>query len=280
MNSASIVKKSRSNFSWAFWGLEKRQREGLEALYAFCRTVDDIVDQAKNPAVARDELDRWRSILDRISRPSVFDPQVAKDLSEALVRFPIHVEDLRWIVDGVEMDLSKKRYATFEELLSYCDGVASAVGLASMAIFGGDRKETAVYAFATGRALQLTNILRDVVADAKMDRIYLPQSDLERFGYGERELLRSQYNERFVALMRFQKERAETFYVEAAKALSAKERRRYPAAELMRRLYWALLRRIESRQYRMFGARVSVPKLRKLCIASSIWFPHLFCKGW
>jgi phytoene synthase len=275
LNSAAVTGSSGSNFSLAFWGLEKPRRAALEALYAFCRTVDDIVDRTRSPIGAAEELDRWRSILDRISRPSVFDPQIAKDLSEALARFPIRVDDLRWIVDGVQMDLTKKRYSTFEELLSYCDGVASAVGLASMAIFGADRKETSLYAMATGRALQLTNILRDVGADARMDRIYLPLADLERFGYGEREILRSQYNDRFVALMRFEKERAETFYVEAEKALPAGERAKYPSAELMRRLYWALLAEIGARQFRVFGARVSVPKSRKLRIALAVWFPHL-----
>ncbi len=280
MNSSTILKKSRTNFSWAFWGLDRHKRAALVSLYAFCRTVDDIVDQTKNPVTAREALDHWRSILDRISRPSVFDPQIARDLSDALARFPIRVEDLRWIVDGVETDLTKKRYVSFEELLSYCDGVASAVGLASMAIFGGDRKETSAYAFATGRALQLTNILRDVGTDARMDRIYLPQADLERFGYGEREILRSQYNDRFVALMRFQKERAETFYVEAEKALSAKERRKYPAAELMRKLYWTLLRQIEARSYHVFGPRISLPKPRKLGIALSVWIPHFLRRGW
>jgi phytoene synthase len=274
LNSAAVTKASGTNFSLAFWGLEKHRRAALEALYAFCRTVDDIVDRTRNPIAAAEELDRWRSILDRISRPSVFDPQIAKDLSEAAARFPIRVDDLRWIVDGVQMDLTKKRYSTFEELLSYCDGVASAVGLASMAIFGADRKETSLYAMATGRALQLTNILRDVGQDARMDRIYLPLADLERFGYGEKEILRSQYNDRFVALMRFEKERTETFYVEAEKALPAGERAKYPAAELMRRLYWALLAEIEARHFRVFGARVSVPKSRKLRIALAVWFPH------
>src|SRR5437879_1846568 len=135
MNAAQITKSSKSNFAWAFWGLRKYQRKALQALYAYCRTVDDIVDQIKDPVLAKEKLDHWRNILDRIGHPSVFDPPVARDLAWSISRFPIVVDDLRWIIDGVEADLTKKRYATFGELLRYCDGVASAVGLATLAIF-------------------------------------------------------------------------------------------------------------------------------------------------
>jgi 15-cis-phytoene synthase len=274
LNTAVILKKSGSNFSWAFWGLEKSRKEALLALYAFCRTVDDIVDQAKDAMAAQTELNRWRGILDRLSSPSVFDPPIARDLAIATQKFPIQSEDLYWIIDGVESDLMKKRYATFTDLLNYCDSVASAVGLATLAILNADRKSTYDYAFHTGRALQMTNILRDVGSDARLGRIYIPQEDLERFGYTERELLLSKYNDKFVRLMEHQRDRTLEFYRGAENALPAAERKRYPAAELMRKLYFALLRQIEAKRFNVFPTKVRVPRSKKLAIALSVWFPH------
>lgn len=276
MTSSAITRASQTNFAWAFFGLSKSQRFALCALYAFCRTVDDIVDEAKEPRSAKIDLDRWRGIVDRLNHPSVFDPAVAWDMSKAVSNFPIRKEDLHWIIDGVETDLHQQTYPTFESLLSYCDAVASAVGLASMAIFGGERNATAAYAVATGRALQLTNILRDVGADAAMDRIYIPQEDLAHFGYSSRDLHHSRHTDKFVALMKFESERARSFYVAAEDALPESQRRLYPAAEVMRKIYRTLLIRLEAKQFQVFGNRIRVSKPKKAAIAMSIWLPHLF----
>ncbi len=276
MTAAEIRKRSRSNFGLAFLGLPRDQRHALNALYAFCRTVDDIVDEARDKDAARHELNRWRNTLDRIHRPSVYDSPLAHEVSEAVRLFPIQVDDLRWILDGVESDLTRTRYQTFEELLSYCDSVASVVGLCSMAIFGADRHRTAKYAFATGRALQLTNILRDVATDAKRGRIYLPQNDLEKFGYRERDLLRATYSPSFVELMAFEARRIQEFFLQAKFALSPEEQRQFPAAELMRRMYEALLARIVARNFQVFPKKLNVPASKKLAIAMSVWVPKLF----
>ena len=269
-----MTRQSRTNFSWAFFGLPKEKRFALHTLYAFCRTVDDIVDEAADFAEASEKLYRWRNYIARMDQPSAFDPALVHHLSKICQEFPIQRSDLLWIIDGVETDLTKKRYRTFEELLSYCDGVACAVGLASLAIFGSDRDRTAPYAFATGRALQLTNILRDVATDARRDRIYLPQEDLERFQVTEKEILRSAYSDRFVELMKFEAQRVKTFYSAAEQALPLPERKKYPAAELMRKTYETLLRRIETRKYNVFPKKITLSSPRKVAIALSVWAPH------
>ncbi|HLG18192.1 MAG TPA: phytoene/squalene synthase family protein [Bdellovibrionota bacterium] len=276
MNAATIMKKSRSNFAWAFVGLSKAQRRALQALYAYCRIVDDIVDEPRQASKAEEEIRRWRGYVDRVRHPSVFDPHVLHELSKACQTFPIELADLHWILDGVEMDLHIHRYQTIEQLLSYCDGVASAVGLTSMAIFGGERKSTTAYAVATGRALQLTNILRDVASDAKRGRIYLPQSDMERFGYREKDLLRSVYDERFTMLMSFEAARAKSYYQDAENALPVIERKKFPAAEIMRRTYQALLQRIEGNRYNVFPQKIRLSPPTKMAIAVSVWAPHFF----
>jgi 15-cis-phytoene synthase len=276
MNSEAVLAKSRSNFGWAFLVLPKEQRRALIALYAFCRTVDDIVDEARDPVLAQRELDRWREILDRFPEPSVFDPRIAHDLAHAVRTFPIRVDDLRWILEGVETDLHKRRYRSFEELLIYCDGVASAVGFAAMAIFGADRESTTAYTLATGRALQLTNILRDVGADSERGRIYLPLDDLEKFQVREKNILMKLYDDRFVSLMKFEMERAKALYREAESALPAGERRRFPAAEIMRRTYELLLRRIECRDFNVLVRKVRVSSPRKMAVVFSVCAPRWF----
>lgn len=275
MNSKEILKRSRSNFGLAFLVLPKEQREALSALYAYCRVIDDIVDESTNPKQAEVGLRRWHEILDRFPTPSVFDPVVAHELALAVKRFPIQMDDLRWILYGVETDLYKRRFSTCEELLIYCDGVASAVGFASMAIFGADRKETEAYTYATGRALQLTNIIRDVGADAKRGRIYLPLEDLERFGVKERNLLMGLYDDSFVELMRFQVNRAEEFYLAAESTLSVSLRKRFPAAEMMRKTYRLLLRRIEANRYNVFPKKIRVSRARKMAVWMSVCAPRV-----
>ncbi len=269
-----ITRKAKSNFAWAFVGLSKKQRQALEALYAFCRVVDDIVDETDDSAQAQEELQRWREVLGRVTSPSSFDPPLAWDLAQAFEGFPLRTEDLLWIIDGVEMDLKRSRVQTFAELLTYCDAVASAVGFASMSIFGADREQTQSYTFATGRALQLTNILRDVGVDATMNRIYLPLEDLNRFSIREKDLLKHKYSEPFRNMMAFQCERVRTYYKESKDALSRRERQKFPAAELMRKMYERLLDRIEAKSFNVFPQKIKVSKPTKMAIALSVWLPY------
>ncbi len=267
--------RMKSNFSLAFLVLPKPQRKALTTLYRFCRTVDDIVDHAKEVGQAQVKLDHWKEVLERLPNPSLFDPIEAHQLAQTLRDFPIEREDLHWIIEGVETDLKKNRYQTFEELLTYCDGVASSVGLVCLAIFEADRRKTLPYAFAMGRALQLTNILRDIASDAQRGRIYIPLVDLERFGYRERHLLISIYDERFVELMKFQVNRVKTFYTQAKNSLSAKDRALLPACEIMRKTYESLLLRIEACQYNIFPKRIRISTARKMAVAMSVWAPRL-----
>ncbi|MBI4240641.1 MAG: presqualene diphosphate synthase HpnD [Candidatus Rokubacteria bacterium] len=267
---SSLTKKSRSNFYYAFLFLPRTQREAIYAVYAFCRIVDDVVDLGGVPELQRRELGRWRQELARCFDGDPQEP-VAQRVASVVKRFPIPRSALEAILDGVEMDLDRSRYETFEDLYPYCDRVAGAVGLCCIEIFGYTDPRCRDYAINLGVALQLTNILRDVQPDAARGRIYLPQEDLRRFGVSAEDLKAGRYTPAFVELMRFEASRARQFYERAWTHLPAQDAPRLVAAEIMGRIYFALLQAIESRQFRVFGERVSVPVSRKLAIALSCW---------
>lgn len=271
MNAAALVaaltRKSGSNFYYSFLFLSPRRRRAMEALYAFCRTVDDAVDQAGvNPADQRRTLAEWRAELGRVYAGEPTRP-IGVGLAGVVRAFPVRREHLEMILDGVEMDLERRRYETFEELLEYCRRVAGAVGLASIEIFGYTDPRARDYAMNLGIAFQLTNILRDLREDAERGRIYLPLEELRRFGYAEEDLLRGRYTRSFLELMRFQADRTHAYYRAARAALPRADRRRLVAAEIMRTIYLALLREIEARQFRVFEGRVQLPARRKLLLA-------------
>lgn len=274
MNSAdlcsSLTRRSRSNFYYAFLFLPRAQREAIYAVYAFCRIVDDVVDLGGVPEVQRRELGRWRQELARCFEGQPQEP-VAQRLASAIKRFPVPRSALEAILDGVEMDLDRSRYETFEDLYPYCCRVAGAVGLCCIEIFGYSDPRCRDYAVDLGVALQLTNILRDVKADAERGRIYLPQENLRRFGVSAEDLRTGRYSPAFVELMRFEARRAQQFYEQAWATLPAQDAPRLLAAEIMGRIYFALLQAIEARQFRVFGERVTVPVSRKLAIALSCW---------
>src|SRR5262249_54537993 len=182
---AILARRSGSNFYYSFLFLPRRKREAIYALYAFCRTVDDAVDQGpQNPGEQRKILGEWRAELGRAYEGQPSQP-IAVHLAEVVRAFPVPRQHLEAILDGVEMDVEKRRYASFEELFEYCYRVAAAVGLASIEIFGYTDPRTRDYAVNLGIALQLTNIVRDLGTDAERGRIYLPLDELRRFGYPE-----------------------------------------------------------------------------------------------
>jgi len=267
---STLTKVSRSNFYYAFLFLPKAQREAMYAVYAFCRSVDDAVDMGEEPALQRRELDRWRQEVVRCYEGVPRDP-VAERLAQAVRTFPIPRAALEEIIAGVQMDLERSSYETFEELSLYCYRVAGAVGLCCIEIFGHTDPRARDYAINLGTALQLTNILRDLGADAQRGRVYLPQEDLRRFGVSGEDLKAGRYSPEFVALMRFETARAREFYARARAALPRKDERRLFAAEIMGRIYYSLLRDIEARRFRVFGELVSVPLTRKLAIALRCW---------
>jgi phytoene synthase len=264
---ATLTRRSGSSFYYSFLFLPRHKREAIYALYAFCRTVDDAVDQgAGSPAEQRRVLGEWRTELSRVYGARPGHP-IAARLAEAVRAFPIRREHLEAILDGVEMDIDKRRYASFEELAEYCYRVAGAVGLACLEIFGYTDPRARDYAVNLGVALQLTNIMRDLRVDADRGRIYLPQDELRRFGYAEEDLLRSRYTRAFLELMRFQADRTHAYYRAARAALPRADRRRLLAAEIMRVTYHTLLRAIEARQFRVFDQRVRLSAPHKLALA-------------
>ena len=268
--SRRVTKASGSNFYYAFLFLPKPKREAIYAVYAFCRLSDDLVDEVKaggDPAAA---LTRWRQELDTDFHGGARHPVIAA-VGQAARRFTIPKAYFQELLNGMEMDLTRTRYATFEELYSYCYRVASVVGLICIEIFGYRNPGTKTYAERLGIAFQLTNILRDLALDARRGRIYLPQDELKRFGYTEDELLAGRYNDAFVELMRFQCGRTRDFFRAASAALPAEDTRSLLAAEIMQAIYYRLLIKIERERYDVFKGEIALGKSRKLFLASGLW---------
>ncbi len=264
-----LTRRSGSSFYYAFRFLPPVQRDALYAVYGFCRAVDDAVDESSADEAPR-LVAEWRAELDRCYRGLPLHP-VTTALAGSLEHFPIPRTALEAIVDGVEMDLHRSRYETFAELELYCRRVASAVGLAAIEIFGYRSLSTRDYAVATGLALQLTNILRDLGEDAERDRVYLPLEDLDRFGVPERELRLGVYNRSFRALMAFECERARGYYRAAERELAPEDAASLRPAEIMRRTYERVLDRIVEEEYQVFGRKVGLSRGRKLLLAASFW---------
>jgi phytoene synthase len=266
---AEITRRSSSNFYYAFMLLAPERRQALYAVYAFCRFVDDIADDAavREPALM---LARWREELDRVYGGEPTRP-VSRALADAVRRFTIPREYFEEVIAGVEMDLTRKRYRTFDELRLYCYRVASAVGLICIEVFGYTNPAARVYAEKLGIAFQLTNILRDVSEDASRGRIYLPLEDLEKMGVSEEEILNRVYSSNFVRLMEFEANRARNFYREAEAAMPPEDRSTLRTAEAMRMIYGALLARIVSSNYRVLDRRLSLSAPRKLYLVGRAW---------
>jgi phytoene synthase len=266
---AEITRRASSNFYYAFMLLPRVRRRALYSVYAFCRFVDDIADDdGVHDAAAM--LAQWRMELDKVfeGTPS---RAISRALSENVRRFNIPRRYFEEIIDGVEMDLSQRRYATFDELCLYCRRVASAVGLICIEIFGYRHQSAHVYAERLGIACQLTNIIRDVSEDAARGRIYLPLEDLARFGVAEAEILNSVYSPRFCQLIEFEAQRARRYYREAAQALAKEDRGSMLAAEGMRLIYASLLERIARTGYRVFDQRMSLSAPYKLYLVGRAW---------
>jgi 15-cis-phytoene synthase len=273
---ARLTRKSRSNFYYAFLTLPRRRREALYAVYAFCRTVDDVADLADerglDRAAQRTELERWRRDVALCYAPGGRpENPIAAGLAEAVRAFAIPREALLAIIEGVEMDLDQVRYETAEDLYAYCYRVASAVGLCCIEIFGYTDPRAREYAIKLGTALQLTNIIRDVSADARVGRIYVPQEDLRKFAVTAEDLRTGRHTDEFVSLMRHQAERARQFYRAAQESFPTADARSLVPAEIMGRIYRALLDEIEARGFRVFDRRITLPTTHKVAIALRCW---------
>lgn len=266
---AEITRRSRSSFYYAFILLTAERRRALNAVYAFCRFIDDIADDEsiREPAAL---LTRWREELDRVYA-GVPTRALSRALADSARRFAIPRVHFEEIIAGVEMDLSRTRYQTFEELRPYCYRVASALGLICIEIFGYRNPSAKTYAENLGLALQLTNILRDVREDAARGRIYLPLEDLARFNVSEDEILGGVYSSNFVSLMDFEAKRARELYAAAQMALAAEDRSTLLTAEAMRLIYGALLERIIKSNYRVLDRRHRLSAPHKLYLVGRAW---------
>ncbi|MEP7281211.1 MAG: presqualene diphosphate synthase HpnD [Rubrivivax sp.] len=263
--------RSGSSFYYAFRFLSPRRRDAIVAFYAFCREVDDVVDEVRDPGVAATTLQWWRQEVGASFAGEPTHP-VTQALAPLAAEFTIEPRHLMAVIDGCQIDLEQSRFLDFPALQRYCHLVAGVVGEVAANIFGRTQPQTLAYAHRLGLAMQLTNIIRDVGDDARRGRIYLPVDELERFGVTAAEILRREapwgYSERFDALMRFQAARTHTLYDEALALLPQADRDAQKPGLMMANIYRTLLREIEGQGFQVLHQRTSLTPLRKLWIAT------------
>lgn len=258
--------QSGSSFYYSFLFLPPERRRAITALYAFCREVDDTVDECTDASVARTKLMWWRKEIAAMSIGAPTHP-VTQALEPHMSAYALESEHLIAIVDGMEMDLDQTRYLDFIGLKRYCWHVASVVGLLSAKIFGATHPQTLEYAEKLGLAFQLTNIIRDVGEDARKGRIYLPVNELQQFNVTAADILNAKYSDNFKKMMQFQVDRAQKIYDEAFAFLPAQDRRAQRPGLIMAAIYRALLGEIESDGFNVLNQRISLTPIRKLWLA-------------
>jgi phytoene synthase len=261
---------SGSSFYYSFLFLPPLKRRAITALYAFCREIDDVVDESSDPAVAAAKLAWWRAEVAALDGGAPQHP-VTRALAPLAASFGITAARLSEILDGMEMDLRQARYADFAALERYCYHVAGVVGLLAAGIFGYSNPQTLRYAEMLGTAFQLTNIIRDVGEDARKNRIYLPLDELARFQVAPADVLAGRYTDAFGRLMDFQVERAQGYYERALALLPSEDRRSQRPGLMMAAIYRTLLREIRRDGCRVLAHRVTLTPLRKLWIAWRTW---------
>ncbi len=257
---------SGSSFYYAFLFLPAPRRAAITAFYAFCREVDDVVDEVSDPGVAAVKLAWWRKEVAQAYAGTPTHP-VMQALMPWTTEFGIEQRQLQAVIEGCEMDLAQTRYLDFAALERYCHLVAGIVGEVAARIFGQTQDATTAYAHKLGLAFQLTNIIRDVGEDAMRGRIYLPISELQQFDVKAHEITKRHYSERFTALMQFQARRAHALYDEALALLPAVDRRSQKPGLMMASIYRTLLREIEGEGFQVLHQRISLTPLRKLWLA-------------
>jgi phytoene synthase len=258
--------QSGSSFYYSFLFLPPERRRAITALYAFCREVDDTVDETADGSVARIKLAWWRTEVSAMYTGAPTHP-VTKALQPHLAPYNLQEQHLQAIIDGMEMDLDQSRYLDYPGLRKYCWHVAGVVGILSASIFGVTNPRTLEYAEKLGLAFQLTNIIRDVGDDARKGRIYLPVNELQQFGVTAADILNFRHNEKFEALMKFQADRAQAVYDEALGLLPKEDRRAQRPGLMMAAIYRTVLDEIERDNFKVLNQRISLTPLRKLWLA-------------
>ena len=258
--------QSGSSFYYSFLFLTPERRRAITALYAFCREVDDTVDDCTDESVARIKLEWWRKEIAGMYEGRQSHP-VTQALQPHLAVYDLKQEHLQAIIDGMEMDLNQTRYLDYAALTRYCWHVASVVGILSASIFGATKPETLQYAEKLGHAFQLTNIIRDVGEDARKGRIYLPVNELQQFGVTAADLLNARHSEKFEQLMAFQVARAQQAYDDAFALLPRQDRRAQRPGLMMAAIYRTLLDEVQADGYHVLTQRISLTPIRKLWLA-------------
>ena len=278
MHSRVITRKSASNLALAFLLLPRAKRDAMSALYAFCREVDDVTDQESAPVEKRrEQLAAWRADVRRACAGETPQFIVNRELQPVIREYRLPFPLFDELLKGCEMDFDIKRYENFEQLELYCYRVASVVGLLSIEIFGYQNPACRDYAVYLGKALQLTNILRDVSTDAERGRIYLPLNELKKSGVSPDEILRHEYSERFSQLAAGVAGRARLFYRRARQTLPAEDRHAMVAGELMGSVYWQLLQKLERQQFNVFGPKPTrLNKVQKSLLVVQAWLRLVF----
>jgi len=257
---------SGSSFYYAFLFLPPRRRAAITAFYAFCREVDDVVDEVSDPGVANTKLAWWNNEVHQSFAGKPSHP-VMQALMPLATDFDIQEAALQSVIEGCQMDLTQTRYLDYQNLTRYCHLVAGVVGEVSAKIFGQTDPATTHYAHKLGQAFQLTNIIRDVGEDALRGRIYLPVSELQQFDVKAHEVLNRIDSDRFQSLMKFQAERAHTLYDEALAALPSTDSNHQKPGLMMASIYRTLLREIESKKFPVLSQRVALTPLHKFWLA-------------
>lgn len=261
-----VTQKSASNLAFAFCALPKDKRLDMSALYAFCREIDDVVDEENVPIEQRKErLALWRNDLITIYNKGQPSLEVNRELKPVISKYNIPFELFDELLKGVEMDLEIKRYKSFEDLDLYCYRVASVVGLLSIEIFGYKNNLSRDFAVHLGKAFQLTNILRDVRNDAERGRIYIPLDLLQQHGLLEQDILNGVYSQSYYRVASEIAKKSAYHYKQARNLLSDEDKKSMIAAELMGEIYWRLLKILRKKQYNVFTEkRIKLSKLEKI----------------
>ena len=263
---------SGSSFYYSFLFLPPERRRAITALYAFCREVDDTVDEIDDPSIARTKLMWWRKEIAAMLEGNPTHP-VTRALQPHVAVYKLRGEHLQAIIDGMEMDLDQSRYLDYQGLQRYCWHVAGVVGILSASIFGHTQGNTLLYAEKLGLAFQLTNIIRDVGEDGRKGRIYLPVNELQQFNVTAADILNGRASDGFTALMKFQVERAQGIYGEAFALLPREDRRAQRPGLMMAAIYRTLLDEIQRDGYQVLNQRISLTPIRKLWLA---WKTYVF----